>query len=135
MFGSLFCYISPGFHKDQDCDVDVENSISNDHSCSDSVYSFVDNVFCSEDCSYSMVSPSSPLCTPMASYQVSYSVAFTNYFSSLAIEHDYPSEDGPSLDFSSKPKRNIPDVCLEMRLWVSAEEDPKGEGQSPLCQG
>ena len=55
---------SSGFHKDQDCDADVESSISNNHSCSGSVHGFVANMSCSADCSYSMVSPSSPLCTP-----------------------------------------------------------------------
>ena len=87
----------PGFQEDQVCDADVDSSISNDHSCSNSVHSFVANVSCPEDSSHSMVSPSSPLCTPMASNQVSYSVAITNRFSSLTIEHDYPSENGPSL--------------------------------------
>ena len=52
----------------------------------------------------------------MAPNQVSYSVAITNHFSSLAIEHDYPSEDGPSLEFSSEPKGDISDACPELEI-------------------
>ena len=44
----------------------------------------------------------------MASNQVSYFVAITNHFSSLAIEHDYPSEDSTSLEFSFKSEGDIP---------------------------
>ena len=38
----------------------------------------------------------------MASNQVSYVVSITNRFSSLAIEHNYSSEEGSSLGFASK---------------------------------
>ena len=57
--------LSSGFQEDQVCDADVDSSISNDHSCSDSVHSFVASMSCPEEYSHSVIAPSSPLCTPM----------------------------------------------------------------------
>ena len=48
----------------------------------------------------------------MASNQVSYAVSIANHFSSLAIEHDYPSEEGSFLRFANKLVEDNSAACF-----------------------